>query len=865
MKKRQKPISAFFLFALLLFYMQFFNPVNIKAQGPIFPLPQVTEPASCIPDVCNGGLVGDPYIYSGECSIGIDRYLSRAIEMNFLTEFNHTGNPHSCDSPYSGWSPPYCHDKYCELIATLPELDAQLIKNVYYTSGHEHELFPGNPWYSLGYQTVKDINYAYDCAGKRRPIIQGNVSEIFNFANFSHMNVADGIDRHIPVSFIQLYFSEDYYAEDLTEQDPMDPSKTLREYYFINGDLSQPNPDLYFDATRMTIGGNGVITQVEFRMWFLYNACTLIDFGYRAIHMGLYTSYASQSTLDPGYEHLNKLANSFRKYAAASGKFVLLSGETPYYPTDNGESPKVGNTQNLIFDFDSRAMRPREISNPQGNGDGVGCDGGIDQGAADLFNTPPCAGFDFPAVVDPCTINSAGGSGGGIPPSLDGSGPSTTCTYEHVPYIVHFDGFSGANNPGQSSPPATPPIPDTQLVSTLTWGYDDHRWFSMLPSECKAAWFKYFYCDRRNYQDGHGFIVMPGIISMNYPEIPKPPEKQLLSDNIELEKAIIEALKPLVPQIVIEEHCMDDQHCEPICRGVHAPPGKVFQTRSVYYVIKVGNKDCSSTYSIHIKDPNGNWLPQELGDTRILYPQMSGVYQIGIRQDNLALEPSTFGTREINEPHQIWTRCCGPVVKSVLCHSWEMVVTTSCLGEDSEKFTEWFEITPDDPMANLSNFRSIGNECQIQSATTVSNNKIQGIAYIYNKQNPVLGLLASYTVQNQSADVLIQEGVQPCPSNARSDDGGDLNLKEDHVNADLQIYPNPANDKLQLLHLSQLDGWVNVIFYDALGKRILNEKRKVTEGQNLFVIDISDFPNGVYAVSIEGAFKNRLHGRFIKQ
>ena len=57
-----------------------------------------------------------------------------------------------------------------------------------------------------------------------------------------------------------------------------------------------------------------------------------------------------------------------------------------------------------MFDYDSRALRPREISNPQVCGDNS-CDNFLNPY---YFTNTPCGAEQYPAIIDKCVITNMG-------------------------------------------------------------------------------------------------------------------------------------------------------------------------------------------------------------------------------------------------------------------------------------------------------------------------------------------------------------------------------------------------------------------------------------------------------------------------
>lgn len=587
-------IREFFLLSIsFLFYL------SVSAQ-PVWHLTDgitscLVENSNCSPLTVDS--IGDPYLYEGECSIAINRYLARATDVGGLNNL---------------YNPDYNlnETEYCNLVRSFADLDIQMIQRAYFGGANsEHRFYPQEVYYKLGRQIVKDINFIYDCKGKRRPIIQGMAFEWINPTNF-------GLTTYpIPESFLNEYFK--YYPEDLN--DPL-----IRSYYCSNpsGDCISLNKK--FDGQRILgdLGAPASINNVEWRMWYLYQAFEQIKMGYTSLHLGIYWSNEMAGN-EMG--QLGRLADVIRAYAKEKDSFVLLSGETPMQDVNGGLSAKFPGTDRFIFDFDSRAMRPRELTSPSTTGDGNDCSTPIDSIVLDTFNNSPCSGYSLNAVVDPCTINSFGGSTGGF------SAHDPDCYLQQNPYTVHFDGFS---------PPINAPLPSSGS-STLTYGFNDHNWFAMLPAACQSWWYNYFYCERRNYHNGNGFIVIPGVINSqynttNYTQTFPPPTYILLHNNTSLYNTIKDnTLNIKKPEIIVNQYLQGGpMSCE--CNGLIADPLKKYKKRRKCYEvnIKSGTEDCSSVYSVHIKKPDGSWLPQKLNTTNYKFcPDMTGTYEVAIRQD----------------------------------------------------------------------------------------------------------------------------------------------------------------------------------------------------------------------------------------
>ena len=600
-----------------------------------------------IVDSAGCAAVGDPFIWGGDCTIAINRYISRTANMDGLVEFNVPstcwGHPNppapnipvNCAPPYDSCWGYYCPETYCKSIKMLVETNTQFVARAATAWFHESGFQEGGAYFEASKQLICDINAAYDCAGLRRPIIQAGIFE----------GVGDVNNITIPSEVISAFIDE------MTQEE--------RDYYLdANG---KPKENLEFNRTRMFTGNEYDIRNMETKLWFFYQAKSFIDMGYTALHMGIYWFYASHDT---GYVNLYNLLKKMREYAGSVGSFVIMNGENPMPPTDNGESAKLGGTDSLLFDFDGRAMRPREISDPQVTGDGgipyVGCDTPVDP---DQFNGTPCESIKMMAIIDTCTINSFGGSVGGISPS--------GCYYDQVPYFIYTDFGSGLVNTGFGCP-GIEILWDSVGVpsngnSSLTWGYDDNRWFAeVMTPECREYWWQNFYCAQRNMHGGNGFFQIPGILILKHIEnycdtvMPLADGRFVLADDTTFINAIQETLQPKVPQLNFEIICNPVRVLK-TCNGVTAPKFTHFCAGQNTFKVTVGNKDCSSTYSIHVKKTGGSWFPYVIGTEMEFSVDQPGQYIIYIRQDNMGLDPSTYGTYTLSDTFYLTPLCCtGP-------------------------------------------------------------------------------------------------------------------------------------------------------------------------------------------------------------
>ncbi len=90
----------------------------------------------------------------------------------------------------------------------------------------------------------------------------------------------------------------------------------------------------------------------------------------------------------------------------------------------------------------------------------------------------------------------------------------------------------------------------------------------------------------------------------------------------------------------------------------------------------------------------------------------------------------------------------------------------------------------------------------------------------------------------------------------------DLNVSLDEIIAftkgNVQLYPNPAIDRVHLSIHSIDQETVIFSIYDITGKNVMKSQREVlVTGNNLISIDIDNLPNGSYILSIEDGKRNR--------
>lgn len=81
---------------------------------------------------------------------------------------------------------------------------------------------------------------------------------------------------------------------------------------------------------------------------------------------------------------------------------------------------------------------------------------------------------------------------------------------------------------------------------------------------------------------------------------------------------------------------------------------------------------------------------------------------------------------------------------------------------------------------------------------------------------------------------------------------------------DVSVYPSPVKDMANLSFNLTNNEEVDIILYDVAGKLIFNEKKEAKKGNNKIVLNTSEYPNGIYFISI-GTTDGLTNVKFIKK
>ncbi len=80
----------------------------------------------------------------------------------------------------------------------------------------------------------------------------------------------------------------------------------------------------------------------------------------------------------------------------------------------------------------------------------------------------------------------------------------------------------------------------------------------------------------------------------------------------------------------------------------------------------------------------------------------------------------------------------------------------------------------------------------------------------------------------------------------------------------MNLYPNPATDKLMLDYLAQGTGDIQILVYDGMGRQVITSRQSVEEGPSTFGLPLPQLANGMYVLHILEGEQRHQH-RFMIQ
>lgn len=201
------------------------------------------------------------------------------------------------------------------------------------------------------------------------------------------------------------------------------------------------------------------ISRTETQLWFHYLACSYINIGCEAFHLGQIELIGMH---DPQREYWAKVIDHIRTYAAVHARrhWVLLDAHTP-----KGGMLKDGKS---LIDFNSFPMRICAIPGEPKEGE---------------------------AQQAELRVNHLDGLYGKSLGCITPSG--WTC--ESLPYLVEIDNYGKEE-----------PVNVADTTSYFPWGWDEISWYAKQPEAYRNEWLQYAW-NWIKETDPNGHIEMPGL------------------------------------------------------------------------------------------------------------------------------------------------------------------------------------------------------------------------------------------------------------------------------------------------------------------------------------------------------------------
>lgn len=204
------------------------------------------------------------------------------------------------------------------------------------------------------------------------------------------------------------------------------------------------------------------ISRVETQLWFYFLACSYIQIGCEAFHLGQIELIGMN---DPQRNAWAALIHKIRDYARiyARRHWVLLDAHTPY-----GGMVKDGVS---LLDFNSFPLRIKEI---------------------------PEKPYESKLEVNYLD---------GLYNKSEGCVSPSGWTCDHLPYFVEFDNYGRGKSPN---------VADT--TSHFVWGWDEISWLALQPELYRNNWLTYAYHWIKQ-TDRNGHLEMPGCRMISCPNL----------------------------------------------------------------------------------------------------------------------------------------------------------------------------------------------------------------------------------------------------------------------------------------------------------------------------------------------------------
>ena len=134
-------------------------------------------------------------------------------------------------------------------------------------------------------------------------------------------------------------------------------------------------------------------------------------------------------------------------------------------------------------------------------------------------------------------------------------------------------------------------------------------------------------------------------------------------------------------------------------------------------------------------------------------------------------------------------------------------------------------------------------------------NSSSPLNYTLNDEHPVLG-------NNYYRLKMIDKDGQFKYSDIIIIKVNELTMPSDGI---VQIYPNPTNDKLNIVYQAGIAQRVNLDIYNAIGQNMYNNFYEISAGLHTIVVDAAAYSKGMYIINLQNDLSgNRYQSKFVK-
>ena len=82
----------------------------------------------------------------------------------------------------------------------------------------------------------------------------------------------------------------------------------------------------------------------------------------------------------------------------------------------------------------------------------------------------------------------------------------------------------------------------------------------------------------------------------------------------------------------------------------------------------------------------------------------------------------------------------------------------------------------------------------------------------------------------------------------------------------LNVYPNPTNDKLNIIYQAGKEQQLNLNIFNTIGQSMMNNQFKLDAGIHTIVVDAIDYAKGMYIIKLQNTNSGeKFNSKFVKE